>query len=104
MLKRGSQNTLGYALRQALKSDFKILADCLGAFFPFTHKFATIVLLSFNFVETSTFPGLLDFYFFINLFLPPLLSAKIVVQQSLFKSRVLPRKLSAIHSKQANKT
>lgn len=72
----------------ALKSDFRILADCLGAFFPFTHKFATIVLLSFNFVETSTFPGLLEFYFFLNLFFPPLLSALVVIHQSLFKSCV----------------
>lgn len=36
MLKRGNQSTLGYALQPAFKSDFEILADCLGAFFPVT--------------------------------------------------------------------
>jgi len=54
MLQRGSQSTLGYALWPALKSDFEIWQIALGLFFPFTCKSATIVLLRFNFVETST--------------------------------------------------
>lgn len=85
MLKRGSQSTLGYALQQHLYLNSRFWQIALGLF---SLSRTNLPPLSFNFVETSTFPGLLDFYFFINLFFPPLLSALVVVQQSLFKSCV----------------